>query len=179
MSPQFFRVILSNLDDLICVRVWMISIFPQFFSFPSLSSRFLGIIQRAPTMTGITVTFMFHSFIQFSGKVQVFLVFFFSSILIQFLFLQFPYLPLSTLNYFLLQFFSFSSFLCIYLFYFIFVFLLLNTLFLLIFSLYSYFSPTSLSLSLSLLLICSLVFVPSIPQPSNTLPLPLLLLPLI
>ena len=48
----------------------------QIFSSPSIFSMFFEIVPRAPTMTGITVTFMSHNFFQLSSKVQVFIKFF-------------------------------------------------------------------------------------------------------
>ena len=53
---------LSILADLCRAVVWMVLILPLIYSTLSLFSRILGIVPKAPTMTGITVTFMFPNF---------------------------------------------------------------------------------------------------------------------
>ena len=43
-------------------QFWMISIFPLIFSSLNLFPRFSETVSRVPTMTGITIIFMFYSF---------------------------------------------------------------------------------------------------------------------
>ena len=62
-SSQVSRTLLSILDNFNTAIVWIALILPMISTYPSLFSRPLGTISRAPTMIGITVTFMFYSFI--------------------------------------------------------------------------------------------------------------------
>ena len=61
-SPQVSRILLSILADLNNAVVWMVSFHLQISSFYSPLGKHLGIVPRAPITTGITVTFMVHSF---------------------------------------------------------------------------------------------------------------------
>ena len=63
--------------------------FPGLQSYPNLFSKFFEIILSAQTMINITVTFMFHSFFQLFGKIQLFIHFFF----FRFSFVSFSDLP--------------------------------------------------------------------------------------
>ena len=78
-SSQVSRTLLSILVDLTNAIVWMASTCPRISKSSSPSINPLGIVPRAPTITGITVFFMFHSFFRLSSKVQVltFLIAFF------------------------------------------------------------------------------------------------------
>ena len=65
-SAHVFRTLLSILVDLNNAVIWMFSTCPlisrSFSPFPTP----LGIVTSAPTTTGITVTFMFNSFLVLS-----------------------------------------------------------------------------------------------------------------
>ena len=77
--PQVSRTLLSILADLNTAAIWIVSTRPLIskssspFNNPSIT------VPRAPITIGINVTFMFHSFFQFSSKIQelIFLFFFF------------------------------------------------------------------------------------------------------
>ena len=79
-SPKVTRTLHSNLADRSNAKIWIVSFLPKIsiFSIPFL--RFLRAVYSVPTMIGSTLTLMFHSFFQFSSKVQgfVYLYFFFS-----------------------------------------------------------------------------------------------------
>ena len=61
-SPQLSRTLLSILTNLNSAVVWMVSILVQISCSSHFFLRFLKIVQRASTMIGITVTFIFNSF---------------------------------------------------------------------------------------------------------------------
>ena len=65
--PQVSRTLLSILPDLNTTILWMVSTRSLISSSPC-TNPFLT-VPRAPITIGITVTFMFHSFFQFSCKV--------------------------------------------------------------------------------------------------------------
>ena len=66
-SPQLSRTLLSILADLNKVVVWMVFILPLISNSFSPFSEPLGTDTSTPTLTGITVTFIFHSFFFFSS----------------------------------------------------------------------------------------------------------------
>ena len=70
-SLQFYRTHLSILADLNKAVVWMISTHPLISESSSPCTYPLVTVPRASIINGITVTFMFHSFFQFPGKVHV------------------------------------------------------------------------------------------------------------
>ena len=75
-SPQVSRTLLSILTVLNNVVVWMVSTRPLIYKSSSpVDNRFVT-LPKAPITIGITVTFMFHIFLQFPSKAQV-LVFLF------------------------------------------------------------------------------------------------------
>ena len=80
--PRVFRAILSNLTDLNNIVVWMVSALPLIYKSSSPFDNPSVMVPRAPTIIGINVTFMFHSFFQFACKVQVLFFFHFLSILL-------------------------------------------------------------------------------------------------
>ena len=55
--------------------VWMVSVIPLIFSSLGLFSRFFGTVPRAPSMIGITVTFMFHNFFCSQARSRSLLIF--------------------------------------------------------------------------------------------------------
>ena len=61
-SSQVSRTLLSILSDLRKAVVWMVSVCPLISETSSPFTNHLGIVPCAPTPTGITVTFIFHSF---------------------------------------------------------------------------------------------------------------------
>ena len=62
MSPQLSKTLLRIPANLSSSAVWVISNLLSKSSVLSLFSRFLGTVQRAPTMIGIDVTFMYYNF---------------------------------------------------------------------------------------------------------------------
>ena len=81
-SPRVLRVLLSILAILNNVSDRMLSTLPLISNSSGSISKPLGTIPSAQTTIGITVTFMFHSFCSFFGKVQV-LTYSFSFVFIQ------------------------------------------------------------------------------------------------
>ena len=65
-SPKVSRTLLSILAN---TEVWLVSIPPTGFQFPTLFTNLLATVLSAPTTIRITVTLMFHSLIQSSCKV--------------------------------------------------------------------------------------------------------------
>ena len=65
--PQVSRTLLSIPADLNNAVVWMVSKCPLVSKSFSSFTNLLGIVPSAPTTTGITVTFMFHSLFFFSS----------------------------------------------------------------------------------------------------------------
>ena len=59
-SPLVSRTLLSILADFSNSVVWIVSILPMIYSSSSLFSRFWGIVSRAKSIIGITITFVFH-----------------------------------------------------------------------------------------------------------------------
>ena len=59
---QLSRTLLSVLVKIRSAVVCTISILPQISNFPTLFSKFMEILPRAPTTIGIAITFMFNSF---------------------------------------------------------------------------------------------------------------------
>ena len=70
-SPQVFRTLHRILADLNNAVLWMVSTLPLNYKSSSLFNNPLVTVPRPPITTGITVTFIFHGFFQFSSKVQV------------------------------------------------------------------------------------------------------------
>ena len=70
-SPQVSRTLLSILAVFNCAVVWMVSTRPPTSKSSRPFNNPLVTVPKAPITIGITVTFMFHSFFQFSSKVQV------------------------------------------------------------------------------------------------------------
>ena len=75
-SPQVYRTLLSILAVLNNAVFWMISTRPPTSKSSSPFNNPLVIVPKAPITIGIIVTFMFHSFFQFLGKVQVLILLF-------------------------------------------------------------------------------------------------------
>ena len=75
-SPQVSRILLSILADLNNAVVWRVSIPPLISKSSSPFNNPSVTVPRAPITIGINVTFMFHSFFQFPGKVEVFIFLF-------------------------------------------------------------------------------------------------------
>ena len=67
-SPQVSRTLHSILADLNNVVVWMVSTRPLISKSSSPFTNPLVSVSRTPITTGITVTFMFHSFFNFLAK---------------------------------------------------------------------------------------------------------------
>ena len=76
-SPQVSRTLLSILADFTNAVVWMVSTRPPTSKSSSSFNNPLVTMPKAPITIGIIVTFMFHSFFQFSSKVEV-LIFLFT-----------------------------------------------------------------------------------------------------
>ena len=70
-SPQVFRTLLSILADLNNAVISMVSTRPLISKSPSPCTNHLVIVPKVLIKIGITVTFMFHNFFQFSSKVKV------------------------------------------------------------------------------------------------------------
>ena len=70
-SPQVSSTLLSILADLSPAVVWMVSTRPLTSTPSSPFTNSLVTVPRAPITMGITITFIFNSFFQFSSKVQV------------------------------------------------------------------------------------------------------------
>ena len=70
-SSQFLRIVLCILNDLNNAVVWMVSTRHLISKSSSPCMNALVTAQRAPITIEITVTFMFHSFFHFPGKVFV------------------------------------------------------------------------------------------------------------
>ena len=75
-SPQVSRALLSILAVLNNVVVWMVSSRPPTPKSSSPFSNSLVTVPNAPITIGIIVTCMFHSFFQFSSKVEVLILLF-------------------------------------------------------------------------------------------------------
>ena len=75
-SPQDSRTLLSILAVLNNAVVWMVSTRPPTSKTSRHFSNPLVTIQNAPITIGIIVTCMFHSFFQFSSKVEVLILHF-------------------------------------------------------------------------------------------------------
>ena len=73
-SPQVSRTLLSILAVLNNVVVWMVSTRPPTSNSSSPFSNPLVTVPKASITIGIIVTFMFHSFFQFSSKVEVLII---------------------------------------------------------------------------------------------------------
>ena len=80
-SPHVSRTFLSILADFSNVVVWMVLILSLILNSSSLLSKPLGIIPSAPTIIGITVTLIFHSFFTSLVRSKYFSVFSISFIL--------------------------------------------------------------------------------------------------
>ena len=76
-SPQVTRTLLSILDDLNNAVVWMFFTRRLIFKSSYICTNPSVTVPCVPITIGIIVTFMFHSFFQFSSKVQV-LIFIFT-----------------------------------------------------------------------------------------------------
>ena len=76
-SPQVFQTLLSILADLNNAVVWTVSTRPPSSKSSSPFSNPLVTVPNAPITIGIIVIFLFHSFFQFSSKVEV-LIFLFT-----------------------------------------------------------------------------------------------------
>ena len=61
-SPQVSRTLLGILAELNNAIIWMVSVCPPIFNSSSLFRKSSGIVQSAPIIIGITVTFMFNGF---------------------------------------------------------------------------------------------------------------------
>ena len=70
-SPQVSRTLLSILAVFTNAVVWMVSTWPPTSKSSRPFNNPLFTVPKAPITIGIIVTFMFHSFFQFSSKVKV------------------------------------------------------------------------------------------------------------
>ena len=70
-SPQISRTLLSILADLNCAVVWIVLIHLPISNSSSCLFKPLESVPSTPITIGITVNFMFHSFLSFFSKVQV------------------------------------------------------------------------------------------------------------
>ena len=70
-SPQVSRTLLSILAVFSNAVVWMVSTQPPTSKSSRPFNNPLVTVPKAPITIGIIVTFMFHSFFQFSSKVEV------------------------------------------------------------------------------------------------------------
>ena len=70
-SPQVSRTLLSILAVFNNAVVWVVSTRPLTSKSSRLFNNPLVTLPKAPVTIGIIVTFMFHSFFQFSSKVEV------------------------------------------------------------------------------------------------------------
>ena len=75
-SPQVSRTRLSNLAVLSNAVVWIVSTRPPTSKFSRPFNNPLVTVPNAPITIGTIVTFMFHSFFQFSSKVEVLILLF-------------------------------------------------------------------------------------------------------
>ena len=75
-SPPVSRTLLSIIANLHDAVVCMILILPLIVNYFCLFSKLLGTFQITLTIVGITITFTFRCFYQFSGRVQVFIYLF-------------------------------------------------------------------------------------------------------
>ena len=75
-SPQVSRTLLNILAVFNNALVWMVSTRPSIFKSSSPFNNPLVTVPKAPITIGTIVTIMFHSFFQFSSKVQVLILFF-------------------------------------------------------------------------------------------------------
>ena len=75
-SPQVFRTLLSILAVHNNVVVWMVSIHPLISKSSSPFNNPLVTVPKAPITICIIAIFMFHSFFQFSSKVEVLILLF-------------------------------------------------------------------------------------------------------
>ena len=75
-SPQVSRTLLSILANLSNAVVWRVSTRPLISKSSIPYINHLVTLLSAPITIGITVTFMFHSFFQFSSKVQILITLF-------------------------------------------------------------------------------------------------------
>ena len=71
-APQISWTLLNVMADFCCTTIWMVSILPLIFSSPSLFSRFLGNVPRAPTTIVNIVAFKFHNFFSSLTKCKYF-----------------------------------------------------------------------------------------------------------
>ena len=74
--PQVSKTLLSILAVLNNAIVWMVSTRPLTSKSSSPFSNPLVTVPKSPITIGIIITFMFNSFFQFSGKVEVFILLF-------------------------------------------------------------------------------------------------------
>ena len=77
--PLVYRTFLKILGDLNNAVVWTVSARPLISISSSLLTKFLRIVPNVLITIGITVTLIFHSFFQLSGKVQIIIIFSFKS----------------------------------------------------------------------------------------------------
>ena len=75
-SPEASRTLLSSLAVLNNAVVWKVSTRPPTSKSSSLFNNPLFTVPKAPITIGIIVTFMFHTFFQFSSKVEVLILLF-------------------------------------------------------------------------------------------------------
>ena len=75
-SPHVSCSLLGILADLNTAAICVVSFLTQISSSASLFSKPLKTVPNAPTITDISVTFIFHSFFLLSDKIQVFVVLF-------------------------------------------------------------------------------------------------------
>ena len=79
-SPKLSRFLVDIPAEFGSAVVWMVSMFPLISSFPSISSKPLGTVTRAPNTIGITVIFIFESFFSSLARSRYMSIFFTSFI---------------------------------------------------------------------------------------------------
>ena len=72
-SPKISRTLFVILADFYNAVFWMVYIYPLISKFSSSFTNPMEIVPSAPITIGITVTFMSHSYFQFSSKVKIFI----------------------------------------------------------------------------------------------------------
>ena len=80
-SPQISRTLLSILADLNNAVVWVVSTRTLISKSTNPSTSYLMIVPSAPITIGVTVLFMFHSFLVLKQSLGTYLSFLFLSVL--------------------------------------------------------------------------------------------------
>ena len=70
--PKISRTLLNILTDLNNAVVWIVSALPSIYNSFKPFTKPYGIVSSAPITISITVTFIFHNFFWFYGKIKIF-----------------------------------------------------------------------------------------------------------